>query len=121
VERVSGVIVAVDLWTAAPSSALPTCRHRRLGILLALGAVFGGIAGYLFWTNQDVWTRGENGWATMVAGFTGATTGALAALATHLLKEHSTEAAALKAAAEGGTTAAGSTKPAARPVGDDGF
>jgi len=44
--------------------------------VLAIGA--GLAAGYAYWHNQDVWTVGENGWATLVAGFTASTTGALA-------------------------------------------
>jgi hypothetical protein len=44
--------------------------------ILAIGA--GLVAGYAYWHNQDVWTVGENGWATLVAGFTASTTGALA-------------------------------------------
>jgi hypothetical protein len=43
---------------------------------LAIGA--GLVAGFAYWDNQDVWTLGDNGWATLVSGFTAATTGALA-------------------------------------------
>ena len=38
-----------------------------LGVL-AIGA--GLVAGYAYWDNQDVWTVGDNGWSTLVAGFT---------------------------------------------------
>jgi hypothetical protein len=105
------------------SSSLPTGQKGWWAVLLlVLGALFGGIAGYLFWTNQDVWTRGDNGWATIVAGFTGATTGALAALTTQLVKYHSADAAALRnASTERTMTRRPATPGGAAELGDDGF
>jgi hypothetical protein len=49
------------------------------GIVIGVLAIGAGLAaGYAYWDNQDVWTVGDNGWATLVAGFTASTTGALA-------------------------------------------
>jgi hypothetical protein len=73
------------------SSALPDKSWWTL-LIIGLGVVFGGIGGYLSWRNQDVWTAADNAWATIGAGFTGATTGALAALSAELLKKHADEA-----------------------------
>jgi hypothetical protein len=81
------------------SSAVPTGSTRRatlvhVTVVGLVGVVFGGVAGYGFWHNQDVWTTDDNAWPTIVAGFTGATTGAVAALATQLIKHHSDAAKA---------------------------
>jgi hypothetical protein len=93
------------LIVSAASSALPS-GTRWAWLVGAAGLVFGGIAGYGFWTNQDVWTMSDNAWATIVAGFTGATTGALAALTTQLVKQHSDAADAVAAAAGAGAAPA---------------
>jgi hypothetical protein len=73
------------------SSALPD-RSWWIGLIIGLGVVFGAIGGYLSWRNQEVWTAADNAWATIGAGFTGATTGALAALTAQLVKKHSDDA-----------------------------
>lgn len=46
-------------------------------VLVALTVGAGLAAGYGYWHNQEVWTLGDNGWATIVSGFTASTTGAL--------------------------------------------
>lgn len=89
------------MLVALSSSAVPTGTTGRTTaahvVLVGLvGVVFGGVAGYGFWHNQDVWTTDDNAWPTIVAGFTGATTGAVAALATQLIKFHSDAAKAKK-------------------------
>jgi hypothetical protein len=74
------------LTISAFSSALPTDSRKARWVVGVVGVVAGGVAGLGFWNNQDVWTIADNAWATVIAGFTGATTGAVAALATHLVK-----------------------------------
>jgi hypothetical protein len=60
------------------------------GIVIGLLAIGAGLAaGYAYWDNQDVWTVGDNGWATLVAGFTASTTGALAGVTAALLSPDS--------------------------------
>jgi hypothetical protein len=86
------------------SSAVPTGTTKartfgHLALVFVVGVIFGGVAGYGFWHNQDVWTTDDNAWPTIVAGFTGATTSAVAALATQLIKHHSDDAKAKTAAA----------------------
>jgi hypothetical protein len=90
---VGGVVgITWFLILSVASSSLPDGRWWALLVVLA-GVAFGGIAGYGSWTNQDVWTVSDNAWATIAAGFSGATTGALAALTTQLIKHHSDVAA----------------------------
>lgn len=54
-------------------------RVSRWWVVVALlaGALAGALSAYTAWRNQDVWSLGENGAATAIAAFTGATTGAL--------------------------------------------
>jgi len=60
------------------------------GIVIGVLAVSAGlVAGYAYWGNQDVWTVGDNGWATLVAGFTASTTGALAGVTAALFSPSS--------------------------------
>jgi hypothetical protein len=60
------------------------------GIVIGVLALSAGLAaGYAYWDNQDVWTVGDNGWATLVAGFTASTTGALAGVTAALFSPDS--------------------------------
>lgn len=73
---VAGVLWAIGIHLA-DSIEMKFSRLQAVVIgVLAIGA--GLAAGYAYWDNQDVWTAGDNGWATLVAGFTASTTGALA-------------------------------------------
>jgi hypothetical protein len=78
------------------SSSLPSGWWWALVVGLA-GLAFGAAAGYGSWVNQEVWTMSDNAWATIVAGFSGSTTGALAAMTTQLIKQHSDAASAAEA------------------------
>jgi hypothetical protein len=92
----AGIIWYMLVTFASSAVATGSTPWRMTGHVLVVGCVgviFGAIAGYGFWHNQDVWTTDDNAWPTIVAGFTGATTGAVAALATQLIKHHSDEAA----------------------------
>jgi hypothetical protein len=65
---------------------LHAARHVRLrfegplqwSLLFGLALGAGIAAGYGYWDNQEVWTVGDNAWATMTVGFTASTAGALA-------------------------------------------
>jgi hypothetical protein len=72
----AGVLWAVGIHFAESIGMKFSLRQGIVIGVLAIGA--GLAAGYAYWDNQDVWTVGDNGWATMVAGFTASTTGALA-------------------------------------------
>jgi hypothetical protein len=80
----AGLLWAVGLHVA---ETIPAIRFSRLQWVFvgALTVGAGLVAGFAYWDNQDVWTLGDNGWATLAAGFTAATTGALAGVTTALL------------------------------------
>jgi hypothetical protein len=72
---------------------------RRQGVLLAVLTIGAGlVAGYGYWHNQDVWTIGENAWATITAGFAASTTGALATVTTAIFSPPKKDADAAAAA-----------------------
>jgi hypothetical protein len=71
----AGLVWAVGLHIADTVNLRFSAIHWVVLVLLTLGA--GVAAGYGYWNNQDVWTVGDNGWATLVSGFTASTTGAL--------------------------------------------
>jgi hypothetical protein len=73
---VAGVLWAIGIHFADSINMRFSPLHRLVFGVLAIGA--GLVAGYAYWDNQDVWTVGDNGWPTLVAGFTASTTGALA-------------------------------------------
>jgi hypothetical protein len=58
-------------------------KQAVLAGVLTIGA--GLVAGFGYWHNQDVWTLGDNGWETLIAGFTASTAGALAGVTTALI------------------------------------
>jgi hypothetical protein len=95
---VAGVLWAVGIHFADSIEMKFSPLHRIVIAVLAIGA--GLAAGYAYWGNQDVWTVGDNGWATLVAGFTASTTGALAGVTAALFSpnggggEEATELAA---------------------------
>lgn len=66
--------------------------NRKVSILwlvvafLAAAAV-GIVSALTAWRTQDVWTFDENGWATAVAAFTGATTGVMAVLLANIWED----------------------------------
>jgi hypothetical protein len=72
----AGLVWAVVLHFADTIGIRFTGKQAALLGALAIGA--GMVAGYGYWHNQEVWTLGDNGWATVVSGFTASTTGALA-------------------------------------------
>jgi hypothetical protein len=73
---VAGVLWAIGIHFA---DSIEMNFSRLQGIVIGVLAIGAGLAaGYAYWDNQDVWTVGDNGWATLVAGFTASTTGALA-------------------------------------------
>jgi hypothetical protein len=71
----AGLVWAIGLHISDTIDIKFSGIHWVVLVLLTLGA--GIAAGYAYWDNQDVWTVGDNGWATLVAGFTASTTGAL--------------------------------------------
>jgi hypothetical protein len=76
VGAVAGVLWAVGIHFA---DSIEMKFSPLQGIVIGVLAIGAGLAaGYAYWDNQDVWTVGDNGWATLVAGFTASTTGALA-------------------------------------------
>lgn len=72
----AGLVWAIGLHISDTITAVKFSRiHWVVLVLLTTGA--GIAAGYGYWDNQDVWTVADNGWATLLAGFTASTTGAL--------------------------------------------
>jgi hypothetical protein len=80
---VAGALWAVALHFADTVALRFSVKQALLLGVLTIGA--GLVAGYGYWHNQEVWTLGENGWATLIAGFTASTTGALAGVTTALI------------------------------------
>ena len=78
----AGVLWAIGIHFSESNDVWFSQPHRIVIGVLAIGA--GLVAGYAYWDNQDVWTVGDNGWATLVAGFTASTTGALAGVTSAL-------------------------------------
>jgi hypothetical protein len=79
----AGALWAVALHFADTVALTFSVKQALLLGVLTIGA--GLVAGYGYWHNQEVWTLGENGWATLIAGFTASTTGALAGVTTALI------------------------------------
>jgi hypothetical protein len=79
----AGGLWAVALHFADTVALTFSAKQAVLLGFLTIGA--GLVAGYGYWHNQEVWTLGENGWATLIAGFTASTTGALAGVTTALI------------------------------------
>jgi hypothetical protein len=84
---VAGVLWAIGIHFADSIKMTFSPLHGLVIAVLAIGA--GLVAGYAYWDNQDVWTVGDNGWATLVAGFTASTTGALAGVTAALFSPES--------------------------------
>lgn len=84
----AGLFWAGALHFAKPIEIRFTRRQGFLLFVLAVGA--GLVAGFGYWQDQEVWTRGENGWETVVTGFTASTAGALAGVTTTLLAPKAT-------------------------------
>ncbi len=84
---VAGVFWAIGIHFADSIKMKFSLLHGIVIGVLAIGA--GLVAGYAYWDNQDVWTVGDNGWATLVAGFTASTTGALAGVTAALFSPNS--------------------------------
>jgi hypothetical protein len=84
---VAGVLWAIGIHFADSIEMKFSPLQRVVIGVLAIGA--GLAAGYAYWDNQDVWTVGDNGWATLVAGFTASTTGALAGVTAALFSPNS--------------------------------
>jgi hypothetical protein len=84
---VAGVLWAIGIHIADSIEMKFSPLQRIVIGVLAVGA--GLVAGYAYWDNQDVWTVGDNGWATLVAGFTASTTGALAGVTAALFSPNS--------------------------------
>jgi hypothetical protein len=82
---VAGVLWAVAIHFEKKIEMAFTLRQGIVIGVLAIGA--GLVAGYAYWDNQDVWTLGDNAWATLVAGFTASTTGALAGVTAALFSQ----------------------------------
>jgi hypothetical protein len=80
----AGLVWGVGLHFADTIAVKFSWRQGVLLGVLALGA--GLAAGYGYWHNQEVWTLGENGWPTVVSGFTASTAGALAGVTAALFK-----------------------------------
>jgi hypothetical protein len=73
---VAGVLWAIGIHFA---DSIEMKFSPLQGIVIGVLAIGAGLAaGFAYWDNQDVWTVGDNGWGTLVAGFTASTTGALA-------------------------------------------
>jgi hypothetical protein len=84
---VAGVLWALGIHFA---DSIGMKFSRLHGIVIGVLAIGAGLAaGYAYWDNQNVWTVGENGWATLVAGFTASTTGALAGVTAALFAPNS--------------------------------
>jgi hypothetical protein len=59
----------------------PQVSRARLAVVVALGIIAGTLSAFVGnYINQDIWTASANWWATAVIGFTGATSGVMAAL-----------------------------------------
>ncbi len=84
---VAGLFWAIGIHFADSITMKFSLLHAIVIGVLAIGA--GLVAGYAYWDNQDVWTVGDNGWATLVAGFTASTTGALAGVTAALFSPNS--------------------------------
>jgi hypothetical protein len=84
---VAGVLWAIGIHFADSINMRFSRLHGLVFGVLAIGA--GLVAGYAYWDNQDVWTVGDNGWPTLVAGFTASTTGALAGVTAALFSTNS--------------------------------
>ena len=84
---VAGVLWAIGIHFADSIKMRFSPLHGLVFGVLAIGA--GLVAGYAYWNNQDVWTVGDNGWPTLVAGFTASTTGALAGVTAALFSTNS--------------------------------
>jgi hypothetical protein len=84
---VAGVLWAIGIHFADSIAVKFSPLH---GVVIGVLAISAGLAaGYAYWDNQDVWTVGDNGWATLVAGFTASTTGALAGVTAALFAPNS--------------------------------
>jgi hypothetical protein len=80
---VAGGLWAVALHLADTVDLSFSLKQAVLVGVLTIGA--GLVAGFGYWHNQDVWTLGDNGWETLIAGFTASTAGALAGVTTALM------------------------------------
>jgi hypothetical protein len=80
---VAGGLWAVALHLADTVDLKFSLKQAVLVGVLTIGA--GLVAGFGYWHNQDVWTMGDNGWETLIAGFTASTAGALAGVTTALI------------------------------------
>lgn len=84
---VAGVLWAIGIHVA---DSIEMNFSPLQGIVIGVLAIGAGLAaGYAYWDNQDVWTVGDNGWATLVTGFTASTTGALAGVTGALFSSNS--------------------------------
>jgi hypothetical protein len=79
----AGGLWAVGLHLADTVDLRFSLKQAVLAGVLTIGA--GLVAGFGYWHNQDVWTLGDNGWETLIAGFTASTAGALAGVTTALI------------------------------------
>jgi hypothetical protein len=84
---VAGVLWAIGIHFA---DSIEMNFSPLQGIVIGVLAIGAGLAaGFAYWDNQDVWTVGDNAWATLVAGFTASTTGALAGVTAALASPNS--------------------------------
>jgi hypothetical protein len=78
---VAGLIgILFFLILKAITRAKLTVSWWWLLLVIPLGAVVGGYAGYVLWQDQDVWTSDANRSATLKAGFAAGTTGVMAGI-----------------------------------------
>lgn len=85
----AGLVWAVALHLADTINVKFSPIQAAVLVVLTVGA--GLAAGYGYWHNQEVWTLGENGWATIVSGFTASTTGALVGVTAALVSPKAEE------------------------------
>jgi hypothetical protein len=72
----AGLVWAIGLHVSDRMQV--TFGNKQWAVLIVLTIGAGAVAGYSYWDNQDVWTAGANGFATLAAGFAASTVGALA-------------------------------------------
>lgn len=95
-----GIVAALAglaLFTLGQVARKATLASRRLLALVAgIAAVAGAVVVVVNYTNQEVWTFGENWWSAAVTGFTGATSGVMAGLLGGVWKTEDPAAAAVR-------------------------